>query len=138
MNYSIIHADRDFRYHEKLKELLAPYGELVFKEHCCYLDSALQLLKPLQTDIVITGSKLYDEANAVEALCQYRDVHMPQLKIIVLTSKEDTDHLLNSIVAGVNGYISKSCAIEEIYECIHDVGNGDHYLGIQKLGIKKI
>ena len=103
MNYSIIHADRDFRYHEKLKELLAPYGELVFKEHCCYLDSALQLLKPLQTDILITGSKLYDEANAVEALCQYRDVHMPQLKIIVLTSKEDTDHLLNSIVAGVNG-----------------------------------
>ena len=61
----------------------------------------------------------------------------PQLKIIVLTSKEDVDHFLNSIVAGVEGYVGKSSSNEELYECLHGVIKGEHYLGMDKPAIKK-
>ena len=131
MKYQIIHADRDFRYHEKLKTLFSNFTDFHFINHCCYLDAALQWLSANKPQILITASKLYDETNVVEAFCAYRDKFMPDLKIIVLTSKEDTEHFLNSIVAGVDGYIAKGCPVEEIHQCFTTVVNGDHYLGVQ-------
>ena len=132
MKYQIIHADRDFRYHQKLKTALAAYADVHFLDHCCYLDSALQLLHTHRPSILLTASKLYDEPNVIEAFCTYRDAAMPDLKIIALTSKEDLDHFLNSIVAGVEGYIAKSCSFEEIHQCITNIMNGDNYLGVHK------
>lgn len=132
MKYQIIHAERDFRFHQKLKTAFASYPEFNFIDHCCYLDAALQLLETQQPSILITASKLYDETNVVEAFCNYRDAAMPHLKIIVLTSKENMDHFLNSVVAGVEGYIAKGSSAEEIYQCLQSIINGDNYLGIQK------
>jgi DNA-binding NarL/FixJ family response regulator len=132
MKYQIIHAERDFRYHEKLKNALLPYPQFNFIDHCCYLDNVLQLLDKYLPTILLTASKLFDEAGVVEAFCHYRDVSMPQLKIIVLTSKDSMDHFLNSMIAGVDGYIAKSSSIEEIHECLQTVMDGDNYLGLQK------
>jgi DNA-binding NarL/FixJ family response regulator len=137
MKYSIIHADRDFRFYEKLKNELAGHDEFEFLDHCCYFDSALQSLNTHDPLILITASKLYDEPKAVEAFCDYRDASMPNLKIIVLTSKDDLDHFLNSVAAGVEGYISKSCSTDEVYRCLYNVANGDNYLGLQKQVISK-
>jgi DNA-binding NarL/FixJ family response regulator len=137
MKYSIIHAERDFRYSEKLKTALTESEEFEFVDQCCYLDSALQSLNAHPPDIIITASKLYDETKAVEALCEYRDSFMPGLKIIVLTSKDDLDHFLNSVAAGVEGYISKSCTTDEIQQCLHAIINGDNYLGLQRQAITK-
>ena len=135
MKYPIIHAERDFRYGEKLKKALAEFNEFEFVDHCCYLDAALQSLKKYEPAILITASKLYDETKVVEAFCEFREYNMPNLKIIVLSSKDDVDHFLNSIVAGVEGYISKSSSNAEIYECIKTVINGDNHLGVQKQSI---
>ena len=132
MKYSIIHAERDFRFHKRLKTAFANYPTFQFIDHCCYLDSALPLLNTHQPGLLITASKLYDDTNVVEALCKHRDTHMPDLKIVVLTSKEDMDHFLISVVAGVDAYISKASTVEEIYSCLEAVVRGEHYLGVQK------
>lgn len=137
MKYSIIHAERDFRFHESIKSSLSKYTEFDFIDHCCYFDAALQSLNTHQPGILITASKLLDETKAVEAFCEYRDMIMPNLKIIVLTSKEDLDHFLTSMVSGVQGYVAKSASTEEIYECLRSVANGENYLGIDKAVIKK-
>lgn len=136
MNYPIIHADRDFRFHHKLKTALAGHSSFYFLDHCCYLDSALQLLNAHQSQLVITASKLYDEPDAVEAFCQYRDACMPNLKILVLTSKEDMDHFLNAVVQGVDAYLAKASSTEETVSALDAVINGQHYLGVQKGTIK--
>jgi len=137
MKYSIIHAERDFHFFEKLKTELAPYKEFQFVDHCCYFDAALQSLNTHQPNILITASKLLDETKAVEAFCEYRDMLLPDLKIIVLTSKEDIDHFLNSMIEGVQGYVAKSASTEEIYQCIHNVTNGENYFGMDQVVIKK-
>ena len=137
MKYSIIHAERDFRFYEKLKNALADYHDFEFVDHCCYLDSALQSLNAHHPCILITASKLYDEPKAVEAFCDHRDTFMPALKIIVLTSKDNLDHFLNSVASGVEGYLSKSCTTNEIYQCLHNIVNGDNYLGLPKQVLTK-
>ena len=136
MNYTIIHAERELRYHEELKNLLALHREFEFIDHCCYLDSAIKSLRRYQPAILITGSKLYDETRVVESFCDYRDACMRDLKIIVLTGKDNPEHFLNSVVKGVDGYIHKTCGIDEIYQCIYTVANGDNYLGVQKQVLK--
>jgi DNA-binding NarL/FixJ family response regulator len=137
MKYSIIHAERDFHFFEKLKNELTPYKEFQFTDHCCYYDAALQSLNTDQPSILITASKLLDETKAVEAFCEYRDMFMPDLKIVVLTSKENVDHFITSMIAGVQGYISKSSSAEEIYQCLRSVVNGENYLGMDNVAIKK-
>jgi DNA-binding NarL/FixJ family response regulator len=137
MKYSIIHAERDFHFFEKLKNELAPYKEFEFTDHCCYYDAALQSLNTDQPSILITASKLLDETKAVEAFCEYRDMFMPDLKIVVLTSKENVDHFITSMIAGAQGYIGKSSSTEEIYQCLHSVVNGENYLGMDNVAIKK-
>jgi DNA-binding NarL/FixJ family response regulator len=136
MKYSIIHADRDFRYHQKLKASLDIHPEFYFKDHCCYLDAVLQLLNNEEPSVILTASKLYDEPHAMEALCNYRDEHLPCLKIVVLTSKEDPDHFINSLLAGVDGYLSKSSSTQQIAECLRTIMDGDTYFGIHKLVVK--
>lgn len=135
MKYPILHAERDFRFCEKLKKALAEFDEFEFVDQCCYLDAALQSLKKYEPSILVTASKLFDETKVVEAFCEFREQNMPHLKIIVLSSKDDADHFLNSVVAGVEGYISKSSSTSEIYECIKKVINGDSHLGVQKQSI---
>lgn len=136
MIYPIIHAERDFRFHEKIKTAFSIHPEFQFIDHVCYTDAALPLLTTRRPAILLTASKLYDDADCVQTLCAFRDQHMPDLKVIVLTSKDNMDHFLNSVVAGVDGYISKCSTTEEIYQCINSVISGDNYLGIQKDVIK--
>ena len=137
MKYPILHAERDFKFCEKLKKHLESFNEFEFVDQCCYLDAALQSLDKYQPSILITASKLLDETKVVESFCEYRDANLPNLKIIVLTSKEDADHFLNSIILGVEGYISKSCSNEEIYQCIKSVMEGDNYLGVPRQSIEQ-
>ena len=137
MKYPILHADRDFKFCEKLKRYLESFNEFEFVDQCCYLDAALQSLDKFRPSILITASKLLDETKVVESFCEYQDANLPDLKIIVLTSKEDADHFLNSIIAGVKGYISKLCSNEEIYQCIKSVMEGDNYLGVPRQSIEQ-
>ncbi len=137
MKYPILHAERDFRFCEKLKNQLAPFEEFELVDQCCYLDAALQSLDKYEPAILITASKLYDETKVVEAFSEYRETKMPALKIIVLTTKEDTEHFLNSVVEGVNGYISKASGMDEIYHCIKEVLNGNNFLGVQKQSVSQ-
>ena len=137
MKYPILHAERDFKLCEKLKKYLESFNEFEFVDQCCYLDAALQSLDKYQPFILITASKLLDETKVVESFCEYRDASLPDLKILVLTSKEDADHFLNSIILGVEGYISKSCSNEEIYQCIKSVMEGDNHLGVPRQSIEQ-
>ena len=137
MKYPILHADRDFKFCEKLKKYLSSFNEFEFVDQCCYLDAALQSLDKYQPAILITASKLLDETKVVESFCEYRDSNMPDLKIVVLTSKDDADHFLNSIITGVEGYISKSCNEEDIYHCIKTVMEGGNYFGVPRQSIEQ-
>jgi DNA-binding NarL/FixJ family response regulator len=132
MKYQIIHAERDIRFHESLKNSLSQSQEFLFVDHCCYLDSALQSLKKFQPAILITASKLYDETMVLDAFCDYRDSNMQDLKIIMLTKNDNLDHFLHSVVRRIEGYIHKPYSIDEISQCLNTVANGGSYLSVHK------
>ena len=130
MKYPIVHAERDILFHHGLKNLFSDNDEFDFVDHCCYLDSALKSLDHHKPRLLITGTHLYDERFVVESFCEYRRSCLPELKIIVLTSLNELDYLINSFLSGVDGYLTKDATAEEIFHCLLDVYIGDSHITI--------
>ena len=127
MKYPIVHAERDIRFHLGLKNLLSQNKELEFSDHCCYLDAALHSLDLYKPKLLITGYHLYDERYVIKTFCEYRKACLPGLKIIVLTKYNDLDYMLDALINGVDGYLTKDAGDEEMFKCILSVaGEGTH------------
>jgi DNA-binding NarL/FixJ family response regulator len=75
--------------------------------------------------------------NAIQAFCDQRDLYMPEMKIVVLTMVDSLDFFSNVFKRGVEGYVYKTCEADEVYQCMPDVVNGDHYLSIHEQMAKK-
>jgi DNA-binding NarL/FixJ family response regulator len=128
MKYPIVHAERDLRFHLGLKNLLAQNEEFQFSDHCCYLDAALQSLDQYKPKLLITGYHLYDERYVIKTFCQYRKACLPGLKIIVLTKHNDLDYMLDAMIHGVDGYLTKDASDEEMLKCILSIiAEGTHH-----------
>jgi DNA-binding NarL/FixJ family response regulator len=130
MKYPIVHAERDLRFHLGLKNLLTQNDEFQFSDHCCYLDAALQSLDQYKPKVLITGYHLYDERYVIKTFCEYRKACLPGLKIIVLTRHNDLDYMLDALISGVDGYLTKDAGDEEMLNCISSVARGRTHLSI--------
>jgi DNA-binding NarL/FixJ family response regulator len=53
----------------------------------------------------------------------------PELKILVITMREDDDAVVASVRAGARGYLLKAAAPEEVERAIRAVANGEMILG---------
>ncbi|PKD45279.1 response regulator transcription factor [Rhodohalobacter barkolensis] len=65
----------------------------------------------------IEGSNIHDLMQRLQKI-------QPAPKVIVLTYSTDINHLNQSLKAGVNGYLMKSCTAKELESAIIDVNNG--------------
>jgi DNA-binding NarL/FixJ family response regulator len=124
-------------FYKAVKKLFIDNDDFVFIDHCSYLIDALESLDTHRPDILITSSNLYDGRNVVGTFCDHREVYMPEMKIIVLTMVDSLDFFLNAFKRGVEGYVYKTCEGFEVYQCILDVANGEHYLSIHEQVAKK-
>jgi DNA-binding NarL/FixJ family response regulator len=80
---------------------------------------ALSRLKP---DVVLLDLEL-GESHGVDALRQFRDV-APGMHVIIYTSYDEEDRIIQAAELGVDGYLLKGCAKEEIVGAIRDVHEG--------------
>jgi DNA-binding NarL/FixJ family response regulator len=98
--------------------------------------AALDHLKNGAIDIAIIDISLPD-ANGIE-LVTYCTENYPKLKTIIMSMYDQNPYISNALDAGVNGYISKRSASEELLTGIETVMGGDTYLSqdvINKLHI---
>lgn len=116
-------------------------------DHQIVIDGLLAVLK-LEDDFEVVGFSLNGE-NVYERLVKNNadvlilDINMPDIdgidilkdfqkrgapcKIIVLSSYDDIKLIKEVINLGVNGYLSKKCAGENIVDAIRNVYNGEQY-----------
>lgn len=107
---------------------------------------ALRTLLELEDDIEIVG-EAYDGTAALERIRTLRpdvavlDLRMPGLngievtervkpefddvRIVILTATDDNDLLTRAVEAGVDGYLTKDCAMEELADSIRRVVRGE-------------
>lgn len=73
-------------------------------------------------DVVLLDLEL-GEIHGVEALRQLREIE-PQLKVIVYTSHDEEDYIIQAAELGVDGYLLKGSPREEIVTAVRSVSEG--------------
>ena len=82
-----------------------------------------ELLKP---DIILMDMTM-PNMNGINAARQIL-AKLPDTKIIVLSMHGDREFIVESLKAGVKGYILKECTSEELNQAIISVHNGFYYI----------
>lgn len=86
------------------------------------IDGIADELSRLQPDVVLLDLELAD-INGVDALRQLREI-APYLKVIVYTSHDEEDYIIQAAELGVDGYLLKGSPKEEIVEAVRSVSEG--------------
>jgi len=76
----------------------------------------------LQPNVVLLDLEL-DQTHGVDALRQLREA-APEIRVIIYTSHDEEDRIIQAAELGVDGYLLKGCPKEEILGAIHSVHEG--------------
>ena len=86
------------------------------------IDDIDAVLTRLEPDVVLLDLELGD-IQGVDALRQLRDV-APDLKVIVYTSHDEEEYIIQAAELGVDGYLLKGSPKEEIVSAVRSVSDG--------------
>jgi len=87
---------------------------------------AIRYARALRPDVILLDIRLAD-AGGLD-LCRALRLESPQSRVVVLTSYQEEDYLLHSLVAGAWGYLRKTASREEIVDTIISAARGERVL----------
>lgn len=87
---------------------------------------ALEQVKKIQPDLIMLDVTLKD-ANGIEVLKNLK-IHVPNIKILMLSMHDENLYAMRSLKAGAQGYIMKQEAVEKVLSAIRQVLAGEVYL----------
>lgn len=119
----ILIADNHFLFRDGLRLL---FDRIEGFEVVCEVNTAIDAVnfsKQLQPDIVLMEIDL-PPSNGIEASKEITE-NNPDTKVIMLTSSEDKNDILNSIRAGATGYLLKGLKQDELLHSINLVATGN-------------
>jgi DNA-binding NarL/FixJ family response regulator len=86
------------------------------------IDGIGSVLSVLQPDVVLLDLE-FKETTGVEALRQFRQ-EAPEMHVIIYTSHDEEERIIQAAELGVDGYLLKGCPKEEIISAIRSVHDG--------------
>jgi hemolysin D len=90
-------------------------------------EEAIDLTALLQPDLVLLDIEM-PGASGLEVASILRD-RFPQVRTIILSSRDDADSIRNSLKSGVNGYVAKQKIDASMVEIIRSVHRGNSQFG---------
>lgn len=85
-------------------------------------ESALAGLRALAPDVVLMDIQL-PKMSGVDCVARLK-TELPDLKIVMLTAYDDSDHIFRALENGATGYLLKRTPPDELLRSIADVQNG--------------
>ena len=82
----------------------------------------VELAKQLSPDIVLMDIGL-PNIDGIEATKRIKDFN-PQIKVLIFTSRDDSDDIFAAFKSGADGYIMKGASTENIHTAIRSVNEG--------------
>ena len=83
---------------------------------------AITALKENQVDIILTDIEM-PELTGIE-LAEYAAEHMPDIKVMIMTTFSKVGYIKRSMQAGVKGFILKEAPSDELVDAVNQVYNG--------------
>lgn len=89
-------------------------------------EEAIEMVRDARPDMVILDVNM-PGIGGLETLRKLIQIH-PEVRVIVVTVHTDEPFPSRMLEAGALGYLTKSCAVEEITQAIESVMQGERYL----------
>ncbi|HEY5643613.1 MAG TPA: response regulator transcription factor [Woeseiaceae bacterium] len=86
------------------------------------VDQLVNTIKETAADIVLLDLEL-DHTHGVDALRLIRQA-APDVKVIIYTSHDEEERIVQAAEVGVDGYLLKGCGQRELLDAIHSVQSG--------------
>ena len=119
MKIKIVIADDQALVRDGLKTLLNLEEDLEVIGTAENGREAYELSKKLEPDILLLDVRM-PEMDGVECMRKMKSINSAT-KVIMLTTFNDEEYILNAIAAGAKGYLLKDMEVTELVEAIHDV-----------------
>ena len=126
MTIEILLADDQCLMLEGIKAILKHEPEIKVIGTALDGQSAIAQVKNLQPDIVLMDIEMpkMDGIAATKYICD----HLPDTRVIVLTSHGDRDYITKALEAGASGYLLKESLLEDLKRAIYSLGRGYSYI----------
>ncbi len=121
----ILIADDHRVLREELSAFLTRKGFEVVAE-AANATEALRQARKLRPDIILLDYRMPGKTGIEAARDISREV--PGTRIILLTTGLETQHLLEALRAGIDGYVMKMTVVEELPKAIREAAKGHLYL----------
>jgi DNA-binding NarL/FixJ family response regulator len=89
--------------------------------------AALQLIEQLRPDVLLLDLRM-PGADGTQVAQQVRQ-RFPSVKVLIVTSYDEDEHLVGALRAGAHGYVLKSAPPDQLLEAVRVVGRGERYVG---------
>ena len=119
-------ADDQDLIRDSLKIVLGINEDMEVVGTACNGEELLTLLERQQTDVILMDVRMprMDGVMATKAV----KARYPKTKIIILTTFDDDEYVLNGLKYGASGYLLKGISVPELAEAIRKVAEGEAML----------
>ncbi len=90
-------------------------------------EEAISLVKQLNPDVLLLDLNM-PVMSGLAALPEIKRIN-PQVKVLVLTGRDENSYIMRALRAGANGYMLKTANEKELVQAVHDVYGGNVVLG---------
>lgn len=122
----IIIVDDQMLFREALNTLLSTRSELLVVGEAGNGQEAINLVHDVHPDVVLMDLRMPIMSGAI-ATRQLLESY-PELKVIILTTFDDTDDVIDGLKAGAVGYLMKDVSSEKLVEAIQAAYRGEYFL----------
>ena len=126
MRIRVLLVDDQALFREGLHTLLSVWPDLEVVGEAGNGQEALDAAARLKPDVVLMDLRM-PVLDGVAATCRLLE-KIPQVKIIVLTTFDDDDHVFDGLRAGAVGYLLKDVPSEKLVEAIRAAAAGQSFL----------